>query len=122
MVLAAAGWTAGCYRGGLMGTRVPAAILEGWVFSFEDAAPLAHAEVCVFGTDTSCVRADARGHYRTRVPAESVSVRFRTAGLPPATSPRIDLTSGERRRLDCAISDRVPVGPEPSACLSLPRP
>jgi hypothetical protein len=104
----------------------PAVILEGTVVALETRAPLASTEVCVFGSDTLCVAADAQGNYRAAffeqvlLEGGAVTVRFRPSGFPTAIARLDSLVPGRAAiRVDCAISERVTLSREPTACLPL---
>jgi hypothetical protein len=124
--IAVAGLLAACVPSGPIYLGPPAVILEGSVVALETRAPLANAEVCVFGADTLCVAADAKGEYRAAFYEEvlleggAVTVRFRPAGFPTAIAQLDSLLPGRAAiRVDCAISQRVTVSREPTACLPI---
>lgn len=123
--LAALG-AAACVPGGPIYVGPPVATIEGHVYTYELQTPAAGAEVCVFGTDTLCLEADRSGSYRAQlrdrqIPADgTVRVRFRLAGLAPAVARLDSVLPGERRQLDCAISNRLTLSTEPADCLPAP--
>lgn len=89
------------------------------MIAFETGEPIPSAEVCVLGADTSCVRADARGRYRLRVLAGTVTVRFRTPGSRPALVRGVMLEQGSNVHVSCAMSSRISLTDE-AACLPVP--
>jgi hypothetical protein len=95
------------------------AALNGRVIAFETGEPIPHVEVCVFGSDTTCVRADAHGRYRARVKSGKVTVRFRTPGLPLAVVRNVEVTAGEPALISCAMTGRIGLTEE-TACLPVP--
>lgn len=97
----------------------PAATLDGSVFAFETGEPIPYAEVCVFGGDTTCVRADAKGGYRVRVSVGTVTVRFRTAGRPFAVVRGVEVAARSTVHVSCALSGRVSLADE-AVCLPAP--
>ena len=116
LLLTALGSSTACWAQGTLSRTGPLAILDGAVIAFETGDPVPRAEVCVFGGDTTCVRADPSGRYRTRVPAGTVTVRFRTPGLPLAVVRDVELTPGATVHLSCAMSGRLSLAEE-IACL-----
>lgn len=125
-VLAVAGCLAACVPSSPIYLGPPAVILEGTVVALETRAPLADTEVCVFGADTLCVAANAKGEYRAAFFEEvlleggAVTVRFRPAGYPLAVAQLDSLLPGrDAIRVDCAISQRVTVSREATACLPI---
>jgi hypothetical protein len=105
----------------------PVVTLEGDVAVFETGQALPGTEVCVFGADTLCLPADAKGHYwaqfreQTLLEDGAVTVRFRPPGLPAAIAELRDLVAGQKTTLDCAISDRVTLAGGPLACRPIQR-
>ena len=99
---------------------------EGEVYVFEERVPVPHAEVCLFGTDTLCVRADSKGHYWMStygsmvMDDSTVVLRFRIDGVQPAYSTQVGMTDDETRVVSCAISNRVTLSSQPRACLPIP--
>jgi hypothetical protein len=104
----------------LLGFGPPTGVVEGTVFSAEAGAPIPHAEVCAFGTDTVCVRADARGVYRVRLRPQTVLLRFRSGELPPAAADSVTITESSRFRVDCSIAGRLVISDRPVPCLPAP--
>jgi hypothetical protein len=100
----------------LLGFGPPTGIVEGDVFTAEAGTPIPHAEVCVFGMDTVCVRADARGHYRLRLTEQTVVLRFRAGRLPPAASDSLRVTPPNRVQVDCGIAGRLVITDRPVPC------
>jgi len=92
--------------------------LSGSVVAFETGEPIPHAEVCVFGSDTTCVRADARGRYHARVRPGTVTVRFRSAGMPLAFVRDVAVAAGDTQ-VSCAMSGRLSLADE-ARCLAVP--
>lgn len=105
----------------------PVVTLEGDVAVFETGQPLPETEVCVFGADTVCLKADSKGHYWTQIREQTllehgaVTVRFRAPGLPLAVAELRDLTPGQKSTADCAISDRVTLAGGPLPCRPIQR-
>ena len=123
---AAVGIFAACVPSGPIYLGPPVVILEGDVLALETRAPLADAEVCVFGADTLCVATDAKGKYRAAFFEEvlleggALTVRFRPRGYPTAIAQLDSLLPGrDATRVDCAISQRVTVSREPATCLPI---
>jgi hypothetical protein len=104
---------AGC---ALLGFGPPTGIVEGSVFTAEAGTPIPHAEVCVFGADTVCVRANNEGRYRVRIPEQTVVVRFRSGQLTPAASDSLHVAAAGRYRVDCGISGRLVISDRPLPC------
>jgi hypothetical protein len=104
---------AGC---ALLGFGPPTGTVEGKVFTAEAGTPLPHAEVCVFGADTVCIRADKKGHYRIRVTEQTVVLRFRAGQLPLAASDPLHVTAPGRFQVDCGISGRLVIADRPLPC------
>jgi hypothetical protein len=117
---------AACVPGGPIYVGPDVVTLEGQVLAFESRAPLPRTEVCVFGTDTLCVAANKEGVYRAAffeqmlLEGGSVSVRFRPSGYPTAIVHLDSLAAGKNAvRVDCAISQRVTLSRDETACLPL---
>jgi len=102
-----------------MGFGPPTAVIEGTVYLADDGSTLGHAEVCAFGLDTTCVRADGAGRYRLRRTEQSVSLRFRAGQLTAATDTLRVLPPG-RYQVDCAISGRLVISDRPPPCQPAP--
>jgi hypothetical protein len=126
VTLSSAAALAACVPGGPIYFGAPIVNLQGAVYSIEDRAPLAGAEVCVFGADTVCIAADQDGRYagyvrdRQLLEGGHVRVRFRIAGLRPAFADLDSLVPGDQVTLDCAISTRMTLGTDPVPCLPAP--
>jgi len=95
------------------------------VFFYESQTPVIYPEVCLFGTDTLCIRGDRDGRFRAQLTERQVEtgtivVRFRAEGLQPATADVANVTTGERFVVNCAISDRVSLSSGPVPCLPIP--
>lgn len=116
LLLVALGSNAACWAQGRIGRAGPVTALDGSVFAFETGEPIPHAEVCVFGSDTTCVRADGRGRYRIRVQPGTVTVRFRSPGMPFAVVRGVQLSMGSTVRVNCTVSGRISLAEE-TACL-----
>ena len=99
---------------------------EGDVFVFETRQPAGLAEVCAFGTDTTCIRANEKGHYWMQIRAEilgeegRVTLRFRVQGMDPSEVRLSNVEVDSKTIVDCSVSNRVSFSDEPRACL--PRP
>lgn len=115
-------WTAALALSGcaLLGFGPETAVVEGTVYLADDGSTIPHAEVCAFGLDTTCVRADARGSYRMHRVAQTVSLRFRAGQLHPAISDSLQLVPPGRYRIDCAISGRMIISDRPQPCQPAP--
>jgi len=117
LAVAASATLTGC---ALLGFGPPTSVIEGHVYLADDGSTVPHAEVCAFGLDTSCVRADARGHYRLRRTQQTLVLRFRAGQLPPAISDTLRLTPPEQYTVDCAISGRLVISDRPLPCQPAP--
>ena len=118
---------AACVPGGpLYIGRADTVTFEGDVYVFEEKVLVPHAEACLFGTDTVCVRADTKGHYWMSTYASiimddsTVVLRFRIEGAQPAYSTQTGMTGKETRVVNCAISNRVTLSSQPRDCLPIP--
>jgi hypothetical protein len=103
---------AGCY----LFFGPPTSRVGGWVYDLDTQEPLPRAEVCAFGLDTICVRADGRGAYSMRLSEQTVVFRFRYGALPPAASDTIRLVPPQRYTVSCAISNRLVLSDRPVPC------
>lgn len=119
-IAAAAGviWLAwSCVPGGPIYFGEPVSTIRGTVFSLEDGATLARAEVCVFGSDTTCVRADDQGVYMVAWEYdEKVNIRFRITGVRPAMVEALEVVQGEIHAVDCRLSTRLSLATTPGSC------
>lgn len=97
---------AGC---ALLGFGPETSVIDGWVYSAERQEPLPRAEVCAFGVDTVCVRADRQGHYRVRLGAQTLVLRFRFGSLPPAMSDTVHVIPPAPLTVNCALTSRLVV-------------
>jgi hypothetical protein len=99
---------------------------EGNIYVFETREPAGLAEVCAFGADTTCIRADEKGHYWMQIRAEilgdsgEVTLRFLAQGMHPAAVHLSDLEVDSKTFVDCSISNRASLSSEPRACLPPP--
>lgn len=115
---------AACTPGSPVYFGPPILTLQGTVSALETGAPLAHAEVCVFASDTLCVGADNNGHYSAALLVSELleggraDVRFRASGYPTAILQLSDLAEGKREDTNCIISTRVTLSRQPVACIS----
>lgn len=114
LALCTAGLLTGC---AFLGFGPPTGIVEGWVQQAPSFAPAARAEVCVYGADTVCVRADQNGHYRVRLTEQTVWLRFRLGNQHPHRTEPFPVIVGGRVEVSCAIADRLVVSPDPVPCL-----
>ncbi len=112
--LAAAG---ACVPGSPIYIGPPLSTLRGHVYDAERAAPLASAEVCIFGEDTTCLRSAEDGAYRFQVFAQMVSVRFRRTGYSTAMVDSIRLITDSVVVVDCALTNRFVLSTRPITCL-----
>jgi hypothetical protein len=117
LALAASATVTGC---ALLGFGPKTAVVEGTVYFADDGRPIPHAEVCAFGLDTTCVRADGKGRYRMRRTEQTVSLRFRAGQLPPAASDSVRMVPPGHYRVDCAISGRLVISDRPQPCQAAP--
>ena len=118
LALLAAATSGGC---AFLGFGPPTGIIEGWVQQAPSFTPAAYAEVCVYGADTSCARADRDGHYRIRLTAQTVWVRFRFGSQHPHRTEAFPIVIGGRIEVSCALADRLVVSPDPVPCLPVRR-
>ncbi|MDH3497283.1 MAG: hypothetical protein OER21_10990 [Gemmatimonadota bacterium] len=116
-LLGLAALTLGLTGCAILGFGPPTAIVDGWVYAAEDQVPLPNAEVCAFGSDTTCVRADAAGYYRIRLVAQTIVLRFRFGQLPPAVSDTVRVEPPLGQSVSCAISNRLVLADDPLPCL-----
>jgi hypothetical protein len=105
----------------LLGFGPKTALVEGTVYLADDGTPVPHAEVCAFGLDTTCVRADEAGHYRMRRTEQTVTLRFRVGQLPPAASDSLRVVPPGRYQVDCAVSSRLVISDRPQPCHPAPK-
>lgn len=117
LALAASVTAAGCV---LLGFGPPSGIVEGWVYQVETQSPLPRSEVCAFGIDTICVRADREGHYRMRLAEQTVVMRFRFGSLPLAASDSTRIVAGGRLTVSCALVNRMVLSDHPLPCQPVP--
>jgi len=117
LALAATAGLSGC---AVLGFGPPTAVVEGTVYLAEDGSIVPHAEVCAFGLDTTCVRADDKGHYRLRRSEQTVVLRFRAGQLQPALSDTLHVVPPEQYTVDCAISNRFVISDRPLTCQPAP--
>lgn len=126
--LAAVAALAACVPGSPIYFGPPIITIEGTVFAFETQEPIPNAEVCAFGADTTCVQADRTGRYRLALAVEHVdergelTLRFRIGGIRPAVTTVEHLEPGTVTAVSCAISTRMSLSREPTACLPPPEP
>ena len=118
---------AACVPGGPVYIGVSDTVtFEGVVYVFEERVPIPQAEVCLFGTDTLCVRADDKGHYWMStygsmvMDDSTVVLRFRIDGVQPAYSTQVGMTDDEKRMVNCAISNRMTLSNQRRTCLPIP--
>ena len=114
--LALAGFAAALGGCALMGFGPPTGIVEGNVYLVESGEPIPYAEVCVFGMDTTCVRADDQGRYRVRLAEQTVVLRFRSGQMTPAASDTLRVTPPGRIQVNCGISERLVISDRPLPC------
>jgi len=107
---------AGCY----LFFGPPTSRVQGWIYAVESQEPLPRAEVCAFGLDTLCVRADGQGHYSMRLTEQTVVFRFRYGALPPAASDTVRILPPQRYTVSCAISNRLVLSDQPVPCQPAP--
>jgi hypothetical protein len=112
LIVALLALSSGCY----LFFGPPRSRIQGWVHSADDQTPLPRAEVCVFGLDTTCIRADANGRYSISLPEQSVWIRFRYGAAAPAASDTIHLRPPTRYTVNCAITSRLVLTDHPLPC------
>lgn len=105
---------AGC---ALLGFGPPTGTIQGTVQQAPSYLPAPFAEVCVFGADTVCVRADRDGHYKLRLTEQAFWIRFRFGNQHPHQSASLRITVGQTLEVNCALVDRVILNDDPVACL-----
>ena len=104
----------------------PVVTFEGEVYVFETREPAGLAEVCAFGADTLCVRANERGHYWLQVRAQilleggEMTLRFRVPGMHPSAARLSEVEADSKTTVSCSISNRASFSMEPRACLPPP--
>jgi hypothetical protein len=116
LALAATVGLTGC---ALLGFGPPSSIIEGTAYLVEDGSTLPYTEVCAFGLDTTCIRADDAGHYRMRRTEQTLALRFR-AGQMTAITDTLRIVPPGRYQIDCAISGRLVISEQPPPCLPGP--
>jgi hypothetical protein len=89
----------------LLGFGPKTSLIQGLAVAAEDQQPLPQAEVCSFGRDTVCVRADSKGRYRLRLTAQTTWLRFRWGTLPIAVSDTLEVAPPENYTVSCALSN-----------------
>jgi hypothetical protein len=91
--------------------------VSGTLFALEDMTPIASAEVCFFGSDTTCVRTEPDGTYEAFVTeVEPVEIRFRLTGARPAIISDLLLMPEEAYLIDCVMSTLMTLSTEPGSC------
>jgi hypothetical protein len=115
---------AACTPGSPVYFGPPIVTLGGTVADLETTQPLAYAEVCVFTSDTLCVKADKGGTYRVAFHVSNLleggraDVRFRSSGYPTALLELSELVEGTYSDTHCVISRRLTLGSQPVTCIS----
>jgi len=117
LALASALALSGC---ALLGFGPPTTMIEGDVYLADDGSLIPYAEVCAFGMDTTCVRADEHGHYRLRRRQQTIVLRFRAGTLTPAVSDTLHLVPPGQITVDCAISGTLVLSDRPLPCQPAP--
>lgn len=106
-----------CVPGGPIYFGPPVGTIRGAVFSLEDNQAVPNSEICVLGSDTTCVRANGEGKYDVKwATKEKVDVRFRIPGVRPALVEDVEVVLGEVVVVDCVLSTRVSLSTAPGAC------
>lgn len=100
----------------LLGFGPPTGLIEGNVFYADDGTLVSYGEVCAFGLDTTCIRADDKGHYRIRLPEQTLVLRFRSGQMPPAVSDTIRVQPPGRYQVDCGLQRRMVISDQPLPC------
>jgi hypothetical protein len=91
-------------------------LIEGWAVTADGQDPLPQAEVCSFGKDTVCVRADRNGRYTLRLTAQTVWLRFRWGRLPMAMTDTLQLVPPQKYTVSCALSNLLVLSDRPQPC------
>jgi hypothetical protein len=100
----------------LLGFGPVTSVIQGWAVSASDQRPLPQAEVCAFGLDTICVRADRHGKYSLRLTEQTVWLRFRWGSLPMAMSDTLRVTPPQKYTVSCGLTDRLVLSERPLPC------
>lgn len=122
LILAASLGIAGCtFARGFKGVLAPATQeVSGVVYLASTNKPIPYAEVCAFGADTTCDRADGKGHYSLFIVPQVVTLRFRyNTNSPPGLLTNVSVTSAKPVVANCALSDRVSLNLTPVPCLNV---
>lgn len=98
----------------------PTTVVEGWIYAIDEQRPLPRAEVCAFGLDTTCVRANGDGHYRIKLVEQIVVLRFRYGSLPPAASDTLRIVPPGRLTLNCGLTSRLVLTDSALPCQPVP--
>lgn len=101
----------------LLGFGPPTGVVEGRVQQAPSYAPAAYAEVCVFGSDTTCIRTGRNGHYKIKLTEQTVWLRFRFGNQHPHRSGTVHVVPGTHTEVDCALADRMVLSTDPLPCL-----
>lgn len=113
--------TLGLCACGFRGLNKPvAAQVNGHVYLAETGKPIPQAEVCAFGEDTTCVRANDNGFYRLYLTAQTVTLRFRFSRLAPPGLLHDVHVGTNSTSIDCTLTNRPSASGQPIPCL--PRP
>lgn len=93
------------------------ATVQGSVFSLEDRTPIAGAEVCMLGADTTCARTDLEGAYKLfSTEPQTVSITFRMAGARPAMVDSVSVVPPGTYIVDCTMSTIVTISTAMGSC------
>jgi hypothetical protein len=91
--------------------------IRGTLFALEDMQPIPGAEVCIFGSDTTCVRTGPDGNYRTTPTKPGiVTIRFRLTGARPAAIEGFEIFLNQDYQIDCVMSTRMTLSTETGSC------
>jgi hypothetical protein len=113
VIVASALLASGC---ALLGFGPKTSLIQGMAVAADDQQPLPQAEVCSFGQDTVCVRADRHGRYRLRLKAQTVWLRFRWGSWPMAMSDTLALEPPQSYTVSCALSNLLVLSERPQPC------
>lgn len=100
----------------LLGFGPKMSLIEGWAVTADGQQPLPQAEVCSFGRDTVCVRADRKGRYALRLRAQSSWLRFRWGSLPMAMTDTIEIVPPQKYTVSCALRNVMVLSERPQPC------
>lgn len=98
------------------------ATIRGTLFALEDMMPIPGAEVCVFGSVTTCVRTNLAGTYEAFTTDSIIDISFRLPGARPAVINGVEIHANETYEIDCVMSTRLTLSTDPGSCREGVRP